>query len=197
VFALSVGTTGFWAYGPLLVKILFGTKPLVTGYILAGEAVAWSVATMAVSAATPAADRWLIRAGAIGVSAGAAGFAVAVPAGSLVAMVICGLLQGAGFGLCWPALVQRIVRYSDPAEQSLASASASTVQRIGYAVGTAAAGIAANLSGLAEGVSAVAARTAGFWVFAAFIPVLMVGILCAWQFTASCRTTLTPSCESG
>jgi MFS family permease len=197
VFALSVGTTGFWAYGPLLVKILFGTKPLVTGYILAGEAVAWSVATMAVSAATPAADRWLIRGGAVGVSLGAAGFAVAVPAGSLVAMVICGLLQGAGFGLCWPALVQRIVRFSDPTEQSLASASASTVQRIGYAVGTAAAGIAANLSGLAEGVSAVAARTAGFWVFAAFIPVLVVGILCAWQFTASCRTTLTPSCESG
>jgi MFS family permease len=183
VFALSVATTGFWAYGPLIVKILFGTKPLVTGYILAGEAIAWSLATMAVSSATPSADPWLIRAGAISVAAGAAGFAIAVPAGSLAGMVGCGLLQGAGFGLCWPAIVQRTVRFADPAERSLASASVSTVQRIGYAVGTAAVGIAANLSGLAAGVSAAAARTAGFWVFAAFIPVLMIGILCAWRFT--------------
>jgi MFS family permease len=183
VFALSAATTGFWAYGPLIVKILFGTKPLVAGYILAGEAIAWSLATMAVSSATPSADPWLIRAGAVGVAAGAAGFAIAVPTGSLAGMVGCGLLQGAGFGLCWPAIVQRTVRFADPAEQSLASASVSTVQRIGYAVGTAAVGIAANLSGLAEGVSAAAARTAGFWVFAAFIPVLMFGILCAWRFT--------------
>jgi MFS family permease len=183
VFALSVATTGFWAYGPLIVKILFGTRPLVTGYILAGEAVAWSLATMAVASATPSADPWLIRAGAVGVAVSAAGFAVAVPTGSLAGMVGCGLLQGAGFGLCWPAIVQRTVRFADPAEQSLASASVSTVQRIGYAVGTAAVGIAANLSGLAEGVSAPAARTAGFWVFAAFIPVLMIGILCAWRFT--------------
>jgi MFS family permease len=183
VFTLSVATTGFWAYGPLIVKILFGTKPLVTGYILAGEALAWSLATLAVSSATSSADRWLIRAGAVGVATGSAGFAVAVPSGSLVGMVVCGLLQGAGFGLCWPAIVQRIVRSSDPTEQSLASASASNVQRIGYAVGTAAVGIAANLSGLAEGVSVAAAKRAGFWVFAAFIPVLLIGLSSAWVFT--------------
>ena len=183
VFALSVATTGFWAYGPLLVKILFGTPPLVIGYILGGEAVAWSIATLAVSSASPAADRVLIRGGALGVAAGSAGFALAVPAGSLAGMVVCGLLQGAGFGLCWPAIVQRIVRFSTPAEQSLASASASTVQRIGYAVGTAAVGIAANLSGLADGVSIAAAKTAGVWVFAAFIPVLLIAVACAWRFT--------------
>ncbi|MDP9014017.1 MAG: MFS transporter [Pseudomonadota bacterium] len=187
VFALSAATTGFWAYGPLIVKILFGTKPLVTGYILAGEAIAWSIATLAVASATAAADPWLIRCGAIGVAVGAAGFAIAVPTGSLAGMVGCGLLQGAGFGLCWPAIVDRTVRFADPSERSLASAAVSTVQRIGYAVGTAAAGIAANLSGLAEGVSAAAARTAGFWVFAAFVPVLAMGLLSAWRFT---RTSL-------
>ena len=183
VFALSVATTGFWAYGPLILKILFGTRPLVAGYILAGEAIAWSVATLAVASATPSADLRLIRSGAVSVVLGAAGYAIAVPSGSMVGMVACGLLQGAGFGLCWPAIVQRTVRFSDPAEQSLASASVSTVQRIGYAVGTAAVGIAANSSGLAEGVSAAAAKTAGFWVFAAFIPMLVLAVLSAWRFT--------------
>lgn len=183
VFALSVATTGFWAYGPLIVKILFGTKPLIIGYILAGECIAWSLATLAVSGATPAADRWLIRGGAVGIAVGAAGFAVAVPSGSLAGMVACGLLQGGGFGLCWPTIVQRIVRFAAPDERSLASASVSIVQRIGYALGTAAVGIAANLSGLADGISAEAAKTAGFWVFAAFIPVLLIGLIGAWRFT--------------
>ena len=33
VLALSMSTTGFWLYGPLLLKILFGTNPLIAGYI--------------------------------------------------------------------------------------------------------------------------------------------------------------------
>ena len=53
VFALSAATTGFWAYGPLILKVLFGTRPLVSGYILAGEAVAWSLASMAVLPRSP------------------------------------------------------------------------------------------------------------------------------------------------
>jgi MFS family permease len=187
VFMLSAATTGFWAYGPLILKILFGTRPLITGYILAGEAIAWSLATLAVGSATPSADSWLIRGGALGVFAGSAGFAIAVPAGSLVTMIVCGLLQGAGFGLCWPAIVQRTVRFADADQRSLASTSVSTVQRIGYAVGTAAVGIAANAAGLADGAAAPAVRAAGFWVFAAFIPVLAIGVASAWGFTGSDR----------
>ncbi len=108
-----------------------------------------------------------------------------MPTGALTGMVVCGLLQGGGFGLCWPAIVQRLTRFSAPADESLASASASTVQRIGYAIGTAAVGIAANVAGLADGISIPAAKAAGFWVFAAFIPMLGVGLLCAWKFTAA------------
>jgi MFS family permease len=183
VLALSVATTGFWAYGPLILKILFGTNTLISGYILAVEALAWSLATMAVSSARPSAEILLIRSGASIVALGAAGFAIAVPAGSLAGMVICALLQGLGFGLCWPSIVHRTVRFSDAADQSLASASSSTIQRIGYAVGTAAAGIAANLSGLGEGISVPAAKAAAFWVFAGFIPILILALISAWRFT--------------
>jgi len=57
------------------------------------------------------------------------------------------------------------------------------MQRIGYAVGASAVGIAANLSGLAEGISIAAAKTAAFWVFAAFVPVLVLALIFAWTFT--------------
>ena len=57
------------------------------------------------------------------------------------------------------------------------------MQRIGYAIGPAACGIAANASGLGDGVTLAAAKTAGFWVFASFIPVLLIGLAGAWRFT--------------
>jgi MFS family permease len=183
VFALSVATTGFWAYGPLILKILFGTRPIVSGYILAGEAVAWSLATVAVSKAPVSADRCLIRSGASLVALGAGSFALVVPAGLLPGMVLCALLQGLGFGLCWPSIVHRMARCSDEAERPLAVTSPETMQRIGYAVGAAAVGIAANLSGLAAGISIAAAKAAAFWVFAAFVPMLILALICAWTFT--------------
>jgi MFS family permease len=184
VFALSMATTGFWVYGPLILKILFGTNPLISGYILAAEALAWSLATIGVSISPPSAEIALIRSGASMVALGAASFALAVPAGALTGMVACALLQGFGFGLCWPSIVHRIVHLADAPEHSLAAAAPSAIQRIGYAVGAAAAGIAGNLSGLAEGISRASAKAAAFWVFAGFIPILLVALVSAWVFTA-------------
>jgi hypothetical protein len=138
---------------------------------------------MAVSTAPVSADRRLIRTGAVAVALGAAGFAWAMPAGSLAGILLCSLLQGVGFGLFWPAVVHRLVRHAGAGERDLAAASPSTIQRIGYALGTAMAGIVANVSGLAEGVSAPAARLAAFWVFAAFFPILAAALWGAWRFT--------------
>jgi MFS family permease len=185
VFALSMAKTGFWAYGPLILKTMFGINPLISGYMLAGESLAWSLATVAVSNAPASAARMLIRVGVGLVVVGATGFAITVPAGSLAGMVVCGLLEGVGFGLAWPWIVRRIVAFSDESERALAAAAPGTVQRIAFAVGAAATGIAANMSGLAEGMSIQAAQTAGFWVFAGFIPVLLVGAFAAWRFTAT------------
>ncbi len=183
VFCLSVGTTGFWAYGPLILATVFNVPPLTSGYIMAGGSVSWSLATMAVAGAPVAAYPRMIRWGALVVAAGAAGFTLTVPAGSLAGIVLCSLAQGAGFGLCWPAIVQRAVQTARAAEGGLAAAAVGTVQRIGYAVGAAATGIAANAAGLGEGVTVVAAQAAGFWVFAAFLPVLAVAVAGAWRFT--------------
>jgi MFS family permease len=183
VFALAVATTGFWAYGPLILTIMFGTDPLISGYILAGEALAWSLATLLVSGVPLSAQNLLIRSGVALVVIGTAGFALAVPAGSFIGMVLCGLCQGIGFGTAWPSIVQRTVSFAEEAEKGLAAASPGTIQRIGFAVGAAATGIAANMSGLAGGITAEAAKTAGFWVFAGFIPVLALGMLGALRFT--------------
>jgi MFS family permease len=190
VLALSMSTTGFWLYGPLLLKILFGTNPLIAAYILAAEGLAWSLATVVVSRIDHLSEILLIRIGVAVICLGASCFAVAVPAGMMSGIVACALLQGLGFGLSWPAIAHRLVRFSMPSERSLVSASQTTVQRIGYAVGTASAGIAANVSGLSEGISMAAAKAAGFWVFAGFIPILCLAVLSSWKFTTTPPTNI-------
>jgi hypothetical protein len=58
-------------------------------------------------------------------------------------------------------------------------------------------GIAANLSGLSDSISATATKTAGFWVFAAFVPVLLLGLVCAWRFTAHSAARDSSRCADG
>jgi MFS family permease len=189
LFAIAVATTGFWAYGPLVLKILFNVSPAFSGFALAGESIAWSVGTMAVAGLPQSVDKALIRAGVVMAGAGAVGFTAAVPTGSLTGIVACALLQGLGFGISWPSIVHRIVRMADPIDQTRAATSPTTVLRVGYAVGTAATGIAANIAGLADGASAAAAEAAGFWVFAAFVPIVGVSLAAAWRFTDAVTAT--------
>ena len=47
VFALAAATTPFGSYGPLLLGLLFGVGPLVTGYLMAIESIAWTLASIA------------------------------------------------------------------------------------------------------------------------------------------------------
>ena len=192
ILALSLSCTSFWCYGPLILNLLFGTTPLHSGYILAGESMAWSLATLMVSRWPVIPQGTMIRGGALIVAAGAAGFTLAVPAGAMIAIVTCALLEGFGFGLLWPAMAQRLAALcADKAQRSLVAASQTTIQRVGYSIGTAATGIAANMAGLADSVSqggpvAVAGvRSASYWVFAAFIPTLCWGVISAFRFAST------------
>ncbi|HUI62165.1 MAG TPA: MFS transporter, partial [Steroidobacteraceae bacterium] len=194
ILALSLSCTSFWCYGPLIMSLLFGTSPLHSGYILAGESLAWSLATIVVSRWPVIPEGMMIRLGAMAVAAGAAGFTLAVPAGAMIAIVTCALLEGVGFGLFWPAVAHRLANLcADRAHRSLVAASQTTIQRVGYTIGTAAAGIAANMSGLGDSASLSGrAATAGvgsasFWVFAAFIPTLCWGVHSAFRFAAGGR----------
>jgi MFS family permease len=184
VFMLSAATTAFWAYGPLILQIAFGTDPLVSGYLMAAEAIAWSLCTMMIAGVRPSTDWLVIRLGAALIALSGVGFTILMPLGALSGILLSMVLQGAGFGLCWPFVVRRMVMLAPAGERDLAASAAPTVQRIGYAVGAAAAGIAANAVGLGDGATRAAAEAAAFWVFAAFLPLFAIGCLAALRFTA-------------
>lgn len=192
VLTLATATVSFTVYGPLLMSRLFDVSPLTAGFMVATESIAWTVAALAFARATPAHEPTLIRIGALLVTAGIVALAVAMPRGPVAALLPGGILQGAGFGMSWAFVLRRIVASVADGERERASAAMPTLQMIGYAVGAAASGIVANVIGLTETASADVARSVGFWVFAAFLPLALVGIAAAFRIARDPRHTPLP-----
>lgn len=181
VVALSVATCSFTIYGPLLLTSLHDIPILTTGYIIAAESIAWSILSIAVAGMRLERDGPVIVVGALMIAAGLAGFAYTIPAGSIPLILLCALLQGGGFGVAWPFVTRLIVAAAPRDEQTIASAAVPTMQRIGYAVGAAVAGIVANASGFSEGLNREAAGHVAGLLFLAFIPLGIVGCLAAMR----------------
>ena len=185
VFASALATISFTIYGPILMQILYGADPLTAGYYIAAESVAWSIAAISVTNAGEKAERTIIMAGSALITIGIVGFAVVMPIGPMEALLPFALCQGAGFGMAWGFVVRRTIAGAHEKDRDRVSSSMPTVQMIGYALGAAAVGIVANGAGFAHGLGTEAARSAGLWVFAAFIPVALVANIAAWRLTAS------------
>ena len=56
VFSFSVATCSFAVYGPLILTSLHGIPMLTTGWIIAGESIAWSILSILVANAPPSAN---------------------------------------------------------------------------------------------------------------------------------------------
>jgi MFS family permease len=181
IAAFSIATVSFGLYAPLILTNLHGIPLLTTGYIIASESIAWSVLSILVANAPPHRERLIITAGAFMIAGGIVGFAFAVPAGHLPVIVGSAILQGGGFGIAWPFVTRMIVAAARPAERTIASSAVPTMQRLGYAVGAAIAGIIANAGGFSKGLSAETAAGAASWLFVAFLPLAALGCAAGWR----------------
>lgn len=179
IATFSIATCSFAIYGPLILTSLHGISVLTAGYIIAAESISWSVLSILVANAPPHRERMIIVVGALMVAAGLAGFAYAVPAGSIPLILACAVLQGGGFGIAYPFVTRIIVAAAPEGERTIASSAVPTMQRIGYAVGAALCGIVANASGFSEGLSGETAAGVAKWLFLAFIPLGVLGCLAA------------------
>jgi MFS family permease len=179
VAALSMATCSFVIYGPLLLAALHDFDPVTTGLIVASEAVAWSVLSILVASQPKHREPLIIRLGALMMAAGVAGFAWAIPAGSIPGIVLFASLQGGGFGILWPFASRQVIEAAPPDEKEITASAFATLQRIGYAIGGAVAGIIANTNGFTDGFTKASAATAAVPLFLYFFPLSLLGVLAA------------------
>ena len=118
------------------------------------------------------------------VTAGIAGFAITIPAGTIPGILLCALLQGGGFGILWPFASRRIIEAAPDGERDIAASAFSTLQRLGYAVGAALTGIIANASGFSGGFTKEAAEGAAATLFWPYLPLAIIGCIASFRLAA-------------
>jgi len=181
IFFCEAATVGFSVYGPTFIQVLHGASPLLSGYVIGGIAAGWTGCSFAVAGLKPRHEGLAIRLGAVVIAVGVAWGAWELVHGGLVGVVLSMICLGSGFGICWAFLAKRVIGGAPEGEQALASAAVPTTQLIGGAAGAAAAGALANALGFAHGVDPAAGQAHGLWLFAAFIPLALVGLAAAWR----------------
>ena len=166
---LVIGTTTI-IFAPFLLQELHGLSPLAAGYLTVVEALGWSAAALATSAAKEAGARRAITAGPATMLVGLAGLSWSMPTdgAGLTVVAVCLALVGAGVGMGWAHLASRVLALAPAGERDLAASSISTVQLLATAFGSALAGVVANLAGLSDPGTGDGAAKAARWLFAAF-----------------------------
>ena len=119
--------------------------------------------------------------GAVFVSVSMLGLIYAMPEGPLWLIALFSVIMGMGFGMSWSFVSKRIIANVPETERTQASASIPTFMRVAMTLGSALSGIIANYSGFSEASSVTVAQNVAFWCFAAFIPLMFVGLVTAWR----------------
>jgi MFS family permease len=187
VFLLSAATVGVSVFGPVLLITIHQTSTMMAGYMVALISVGWTSAALLTANAEEATDGVRILGGTIAISLSLAGFAVFMASGPLWVLVTLGIVQGAGFGMSWSFILRRATAFAALDDRARLASALPTLQRTGYAIGAALAGLVANNAGFGEGVSEAAARNAAFWLYALALPLTLPALHAAWRFAGATR----------
>ena len=136
---------------PIFLQSLHGLDPLTAGYGVACASFGWTAASLLVAGVLENwRSRWIVLGPVImAVSLVAAGLLADTHA-LLMCLAIVGI--GTGIGVCWAFAAQRIMSGARKGEESVTAASVPTVQQMGFALGAALSGLAANSAGFAVGL---------------------------------------------
>jgi MFS family permease len=181
LFLASASGMSFLVFGTFLLERLFDATPLVAGYIVAIESVAWGVGAVTFAGVQQSREKLLIHTGSFFILITLVGYAFALASDLLWWVAICALFQGLGFGMMWGFVAKRVIADTDNTERDVASSSIPTTEQIGFALGAAATGLVANSLGFDESMTNVQLKQIAFWLFAAFTPLMLYANFAAWK----------------
>lgn len=184
-FCMTAAGTGFMLYAPAMLQHRAGLAPLEAGYVVAVEALAWTMAALAVAGSR---DPWrtrFIAIGAAAILAGTIAIALAMNGDSLVAVAAAGATMGAGFGLYSAILSQRVIGAFDDRGRVRGSSAIGAARNSGGALGAAAAAIAANAGGFGDGLGDGNASLVAWLAFGSAIPFAAAGLFFALRVVSA------------
>ena len=176
---------------PYLLQRLHAQPPLIAGYLAALLAIGWTSGSILSATWQDGGARRGVLGGPSLCLFGLGLLAFTMPmqsggsAGALLPISLGLLCIGFGIGLAWPHLVTGILQAASPHEQTLATAAMTTVQLAAAALGAAAAGVVANIAGIAQPGGVAGASRAAVWLFGSFTVIPMLCILTARRTRAS------------
>ena len=191
-FATTAAGTAFALYAPAMLQFSAGLSALEAGYVVAVEALAWTAASLSVASAGEAWRSRLIVAGPASILVGVTGITLLMDGGSLAAVAVAGAFLGAGFGLSYSFIGQRVIGSFDDATRARGSAAIGAVRNAGGALGAALAGIAANAAGFGAGLSADNFTLVAWGAFGSGIPFALAGLVGALRLARGTAAILLP-----
>jgi MFS family permease len=190
MFALTSASMGFAIYGPPILQHLRGFSPLVAGYAIGAESMAWTVAGIAVAGVTGVWVNRSIRFGVLLLAISLVVLALTLADGHIAWVLLGGSMMGAAFGFSWAFMSTRLLGALSDEDRAIGSSAIMAVRQTGGAVGAAISGVAANLVGFSGGLTDASARGAAFWVFAAVIPLALIGTWATFRMTGSAKAVV-------
>lgn len=173
---------------PYILKAGHGVASITGGYVSALIALAWTASSLLTASARGHRARQAILAGPFAMCVGVALDAWALGSGSLSGVVVGQILVGIGIGLGWAHLGALLMDVAPPDEREIAGPFITATQTLASAFGTAIAGMAANLAGLADATTPASVAATAPWLFGALLVFPVAGCLTAWRVLALTRS---------
>lgn len=195
-FATTAAGVAFSLYAPAMLQFSFRLNGLEAGYVVAIEALAWTAASLSVAGSGEIWRSRLIVLGPASILAGAIGLTLVVAGPSLVAIAVAGALLGAGYGLSYSFISQRVMGSFTEAERARGSSAIGAVRNAGGALGAALAGIAANAAQFGRGIDSGNLAPIARGAFGIAIPFALAGLLAAIRLARAwpgCATEASPA----
>jgi MFS family permease len=166
---LCISFSPLQIYLPMFLQHFQGLDPLVAGFAVASASMGWTMASLATAGAARPWPQRLMVAGPATMIVSLTTLALLTSNSATAVLIPAIVLLGIGMGQCWPFVAHNIMSNAKPGEEAVAAASVPTIQQMGFALGAAAAGFVANLSGIADGLSDAGMASAAFWVPGSFV----------------------------
>jgi Major Facilitator Superfamily len=168
IFLLAMAGSPIGVFMPLLVQILHGIPPAVSGYFYAGTSLSWTCAALLFARLTGDQVRAAIVVGPLVMASGLTGLYSTIGPGPVVAIAASAIVVGAGMGLCWAHVANIMMAAARADEGEVTASLIPSTQLFATAFGAAVCGVVANAAGLGSGASKPVAALTGAALYGGF-----------------------------